>query len=563
MKRAYVTTCSRNRAASRFGSQTFRRSIAALLGLAILCCAASAAAQEWRYRVRPGDNVWDLAAKYLRSDVPWQKLQEHNNVADPLRLPPGSQMSFPVSWLKQQPAKAKVIGVQGSATARDARGKESPVTEGMQLGIGATLRTATDANLTLQFADGSRLLLQGDSELVLDKLSAYGATGMTDTRLRLPRGRAGNAVHPMRGPAANYIIATPNTISSVRGTQFRIGSDGTRSQAEVTEGKVAVSGGGGQVLLKRGQGTASDANNRPLPPRELLAAPEPASIALSLDQIPARLTWKPVPGAVRYRVQVSATPEFVTLLHDRVVDGAQDALPALPDGTYSVRVRAIDDRDIEGQDATVSVHAARQPPFAIAPTEGSSTDAERPRFRWASMGDGVRYRFQLASAAGFDAPLVDQTIKSTDLRSPQALAPGDYQWRVAAIDSEDRATGFSEGQHFNVRAPGPGPELQSEAAAADKRTLQIRWPAGAEGQRFRFQLSRKADFSKLEVDRELDENQITLPKLRTGTWYARIQTIESDGYAGPYGPTQTIKLGCLSCRIAAIGGGVVLILLAL
>ncbi|WP_242113151.1 FecR domain-containing protein [Luteimonas aquatica] len=555
---------SRVRPPRRPGAAAIRRILwSALLGLAALCCVDAASAQEWRYRVRPGDNVWDLAAKYLRNDVPWQKLQAHNDIPDPLRLPPGSQMRFPVAWLKQQPAKAKVVGVQGSAVARDAAGRESPVSEGMRLGIGATLRTAADANLTLEFADGSRLLLQGDSELVLDKLSAYGATGMTDTRLRLPRGRAGNAVRPMRGPAANYIIATPHTISSVRGTRFRIGSDGTRSQSEVTEGKVAVSGGGGQVLLKPGQGTASGSDNRPLPPRALLAAPEPASIALSLDQIPARLTWKPVPGAARYRVQVSATPEFVTLLHDRVADAPQDALPALADGTYSVRVRAIDENGIEGLDATVSLRAARQPPFAIAPSEGSSTDAERPRFRWASMGEGVRYRFQLAGAAGFDAPLADQTVKSTDLRSPQALTPGDYQWRVAAIDSEDRATGFSEGQHFSVRAPGPGPELQSGSGAADKRTLQVRWPAGAEGQRFRFQLSRKADFSRLEVDRELDDNQITLPGMRSGTWYARIQTIDSDGYAGPYGPTQTIKMGCLSCRIAAIGGGVVLVLLAL
>ena len=65
------------------------------------------------------------------------------------------------------------------------------------------------------------------------------------------------------------------------------------------------------------------------------------------------------------------------------------------------------------------------------------------------------------------------------------------------------------------------------------------------------------------MDRELDINQITLPGLRSGTWYARTQTIDSDGYAGPFGPAQSIKLGCLLCRIATIGGGTALLLLAL
>ena len=69
----------------------------------------------------------------------------------------------------------------------------------MALGIGTTLFTSADASLTLQFADGSRLLLHGGSELKLDKLSAYGATGMTDTRMRLPKGRTSSEVKPLRG----------------------------------------------------------------------------------------------------------------------------------------------------------------------------------------------------------------------------------------------------------------------------------------------------------------------------------------------------------------------------
>lgn len=542
-----------------------RRRLRHFVSIGLLCLVAvssigAAAAQEWRYRVRPGDNVWDLAGRYVRSDIAWQRLQAHNGIDDPYRLAPGSVMRFPVAWLKQQPAKARVVTVHGDATVVDPRdGRSSAITADMQVGIGSVLHTDPDASLTLEFADGSRLLLQGGSELALDKLSSYGATGMVDTRMRLPKGRTSSEVRPMHGPASHFIIETPGTMSSVRGTRFRIGSDGVRSQAEVTEGQVAVTGNGRQILLAPGQGTASGPDGQLLAPLALLHAP--AALALDAGQRPMLLQWTSVPDARHYRVQVGATPDFLSLLHDRVVTENQDALAALPDGVYGVRVRAIDAHGIEGLDAVIEPHIVLAPPFTLAPIEGGSTDAPRPRFRWMSMGRDVRYRLQLAGPAGFEQPLLNAgDLRENDLRSPQALAPGLYHWRIAAIDEAGRASAFSDAVRFEVLAEGTGPQV--EGGEADGKVLHVRWPAAQEEQHFRFQLSRKPDFSTLEIDRELDDQQVALPGLRSGKWYARVQIVESDGYAHPFGPTQTLKLGCLLCRLAA-GGGIVLLLLAL
>lgn len=528
--------------------------------LVVVPSIGTASAQEWRYRVRPGDNVWDLAGRYVRSDIAWQRLQAHNGIDDPYRLSPGSVMLFPVAWLKQQPAKARVVTVHGDAVVVDPRdGRSSAIVAGAEVGIGSILRTDPDASLTLEFADGSRLLLQGDSELALDKLSSYGATGMVDTRMRLPRGRVGSEVRPMRGPASHFIIETPDTMSSVRGTRFRIGSDGMRSQAEVTEGQVAVTGNGRQIVLTPGQGTASGSDGQLLAPRPLL--PQPGALSLDAGQRPMRLQWAPVPDARRYRVQVGATPDFLSLIHDRVVRENEDTLAALPDGVYGIRVRAIDANGIEGLDAVIEPQVVLAPPFTLAPIEGGRTEAQRPRFRWTSMGRDVRYHLQVAGQEGFEQPQLDAAdLRGSNLRSPQALAPGSYHWRIAAIDETGRASAFSDAARFEVLPEGAGPLV--EGGEADGKILHVRWPAAQEGQHFRFQLSRKPDFTTREIDRELDDQQISLPGLRSGKWYARVQVVESDGYAHPFGPTQTFKLGCLPCRIAA-GGGIVLLLLAL
>lgn len=533
--------------------------LALLFGLVALLAGLPGFANDWTYRMRPGDTVWDLSGKYLRKDIPSQQLQAHNRIADPHRIPPGTLIRLPVAWLKVQPAKATVVGIHGDAAAVDAQGQRRKIVQGMALGIGTTLFTSADASLTLQFADGSRLLLHGGSELKLDKLSAYGATGMTDTRMRLPKGRTSSEVKPLRGSGSHYIIETPDLMSSVRGTHFRVGSDGDDSQIEVTEGRVQVDGAGRKVLLRPNQGTVNAADGAPAAKSALLA--EPASVELDATQRPMLLRWAAVPGAERYRVQVGATAAFPYLLHDRVVTDLQDSIDGLPDGTHGIRVRAIDAQGIEGRDAVIEAQVTLAPPFAIETVDRSQVDVEQPRFRWGTMGPGVRYHFQLAGAGGFEKPLLDlPNLPATELRSPLLLPPGDYAWRIAAIDSDGRMSRYNDMVRFVVLPPATGPAVSGDLDTTDRRALHLRWPAGQAGQQFRFQLSPKADFSELTVDRTLAEHQIALPRLGTGTWHARVQVIDSDGYARPFGPGQSFKVGCAPCRWVAGGGALILLL---
>ena len=198
-----------------------------LMLVALLLSVFPAFAQDWNYRVRPGDTLWDLGARYLKPSVPWEQLQTHNRVADPYRLPPGTQLRFPVAWLQVQPAPARVLATRGLVQVGDT---DQPglrdVAQGDLLRIGQHLVTGADASVTIAFADDSRLQLRENSRLRLDQLSRYGHTGMVDTRLRLEQGRSSNRVTPAKGPASRYIIDAPTATSSVRGTVFRVSATG-------------------------------------------------------------------------------------------------------------------------------------------------------------------------------------------------------------------------------------------------------------------------------------------------------------------------------------------------
>ena len=541
----------------------------ALLGLAlVLLGLAPASAADWTYRVRPGDTVWDLARAHLRSDVPWQRLQEHNTIADPGRLAPGSRMGFPIEWLRVRPAKARVIAIEGSATASDSGRFDDAraVAADMQFGAGAALRTSTEASLTLAFADGSRLRLHGDSELQLDRLSAYGATGMVDTRMRLQRGRVTSSATRSRGPASRFVVDTPGLMSSVRGTEFRVAVDeGGQSRSEVVEGRVAVNGSGREVLVAAGRGTVSNAQRRPIPPVPLLQAPDLAAWPARLARIPAPLSWPAVDGARGYRLQVSRSEDFLTLLQDERVEQPQAAFRARAEGRVFARVRAIDGHGLEGLDATRALDIAAQPapPFVLAPQDGDGAAGPRPRLRWTQSTDEVlTYRVEVATDAAFQTPLVSANdLRKPVLRVPQDLVDGDYYWRVGATDAQGREGPFGDPVRFTVRPAGAGPELGAESADGG---LRVSWPATGEAdQQYRFQASRKADFREIDIDRTLGESHVELSDLKSGTWYLRVQAVDDDGFEHPFGPVQTVKLGCTPCRVLAGAGGVLLVLLAL
>lgn len=533
--------------------------------LFLLAAAASVQAQEWAYRVRPGDTLWDVAGAHLKPSIPWQRLQDHNRIANPYQLAPGSTLQIPLAWLDRQPAHARVVAVRGNATSRSAAGRDAPVTAGMSLGSGAVLKTSPDASLSLEFADGSRLLLLGDSELLLDRLTRFGRSGMADTRLRLQRGRIGNEVRRLRGPAANFVVDTPSASSAVRGTQFRVEAREGRTHTEVLEGRVAVNARNQRgALLRHGFGAVVVPGQAAIAAVALLPAPDLSRIAPLTQSARPALAWPQVPGAHGYRVQVGEHRRFDSVRVDMEVEAPRVQLPVLDAGHYAIRVRAIGKDGLEGRDAVTALQVDDQPapPYSIAPAAGSVVRTPDVVLRWTRAPGAVAYDYEIAGAAGFARPVARARVQDTaSIGLPDPLPPGDYAWRIRSIDASGKAGPFGDPLAFTVR---PLAEVNAidTAAPTDTREVTFRWQAGQPGQRYRFQMSRTPDFRKTEVDMLVDRAEATLPRLRGGTWYLRAQTIDVDGFEGPVPAPQQIDVPCRWCRIGA-GAGALLILLSL
>jgi len=499
--------------------------------------------QEWIYTVRPGDTLWSITAEHLVKMDYWPKLQALNGVADTEQLPPGSKLRIPVAWLKRLPAMAQVVSVQGQAQATlAATGQSAPIQVGQFLESGDSVQTGPDSNVTLEFGDGSRALVQADSQLTLESLRSRGRTKVMDTVLSLLQGRVENRVIPRLEAGSRYQISTPVATSAVRGTHYRLGMDSGAETArtEVLEGGVALQGERGRRSVNKGFGALAQAGKPLAPPVALLAAPDTASLPPVVTRVPIQLRFPALKGAVAYRAQIAANARFETLLFDGVLTLPGVRGPDLPDGDYVLRLRAIDGQGLEGRDAyhRFRLHARPEPPLLVYPAHQSALLAPALRFEWSEPAKAVSYHFQLADDESFAAPLLDIANQPGSRLTPErTLEPRRYYWRVSVRDETGREGPFSDPQLVRVQ-----PVLALEPPEVAAETMTFRWGAGLPGQQYEFQMARDADFEQIIVSRQVSEPQLTVPRPESGFYYLRMRLIDTDGFIGPYGATQRINV---------------------
>lgn len=499
-------------------------------------------AEDFVYVVRPGDNPWNLTQRYLKSIRLWPALQEYNQITEANSIIPGQRLRIPVAWLRPTSVVARIVDLRGAAEM--VRGEERlALRTGMAVTLGASVRTGPESSLAIEYPDGSRSLLGPDSELRLVNLARLPVAAAQQVRIDLRRGRLENAVQrqPSNG-GGRFVIDTPAAVAAVRGTRFRIVAHDDALRAETLEGSVLLANRAGRAVVGDGRGSLAHAGRPPARPVALLAAPQLDQMPERLDRLPLQFAFPAVTGALHYRTQLAPLPGFSAVASDRVSQAPRATSSAdLANGSYLVRVRAIDANGLEGLDANrqVVIHARPEPPMLRQPAPDGIVVDERPEFLWSEGSAPGDYRFQLASNAQFAPLLVDVgEIARPPFVAPHALPLGQYYWRVARRTPVDGEGPFSDAQPFRRLPASPTVDAPQQAG----NRLNLRWRAGAPDERYQLQLSPDQAFASDVIEAETSQPVLSIDKPAAGVYFVRVRTLAPGQPASPWGETQRVEV---------------------
>jgi hypothetical protein len=525
--------------------------------LALLSYAGpTAALADAAHVVQTGDNLYVLARRYLDDPRQWPQLQSINQIKDPLRLMPGRTLVIPAALLRLPTAAAEVLHVAGQPRIQVGPGLDpTPLAVGGRVAEGARIEVGDGGFVTLRLADGSVVRLTTGSTIRWRELRRAPDGSRAQSSIELERGRVDATVKPLPASGNRFEIRTPLAVGGVRGTSFGVAlADNGDFVGDVREGAIQVQPltmAHGQVplLLRMGNGARVGSASTGLTMSRLLAAPDLSAVPQVVEDIAMfELPLPDGPLTTAWQVHSASDDAGDNVLRNATFTQPRARFVGLEDGRYRLAVRAINVQGIPGEEATrdLIVNARPPSPLLLEPRPGSrlpTSDIEM----LCTEGAGVEgYRFQLARDTGF-TDLID--IASDAVRchhTAQALPPGRYQWRVAAVSRDvgglrDQGP-FSQAVAFTVVALPPVPQgLLLDTGMPD--TLAIQWGAGLGGPwRFRIQMARDAGFTELLEDRELAEPSYARALPAPGVYHVRVQQIDADGLTGAWTGHQRLEV---------------------
>jgi len=478
----------------------------------------------WRYTVRPGDNLITLGKQHLINPDDWKVVQRLNKIKNPYRMFAGKTLRVPLGLVKQRPAKAEIVFVNGAAYLQRSAKQQDPLTVGQQLTAGATITTEDKSKVVIQFADGTTTELASNSRLKLDSMSLYSGGAMVDTKLRLQKGQLETHANPKHIEGNKTQVITPSAIAAVRGTQFRVTADDKATTQETLDGSVVLGAQGGEVAVDKGVGSKAEFGKAPIPPVTLLPAASAKGLKQQYQTLPVTFDMPRMAGATAWAGKVATTAKLEHLVAEAEAQGQQLVFADVPDGDYFLNFRAKDKNGIAGYDAMhqFTVNARPLQPSVIAPVEAGVVRDAHPVLAWQPVDGAQLYAVEIAKDSAFKTPVEAKRITDAQHKVDVTLDGGDYYWRVSSIamneqGQEDRGPALKVSQFTYKPLP---PVMVETIAPLDGFSYLATLDNTFNGQKKVWQgrdLGEKFGFSLREYGKQ------TL----------RIQHLDADGAVGP------------------------------
>lgn len=247
--------------------------------------------------------------------------------------------------------QARFVGIDGKVEVKKVNSvKWVAADQGTTLNKGDLIQTGGDGLARITFPDGSIYTVKPDTLITVEE-NTKTLDRSTRVGVRITSGKVDLATSSFEGPNSAAEVSFENARASVKeNSRVAVRSDPDKQQHEITvaQGSTQLQRGSERVELVRfdrmsfptgGEATMS----RVLAPPELLKPVHLSPISVAVPKRAAvNFEWRPVAGAVGYRLSVSTSAMFSNLVADKRTSGPSAEVTGLDAGDYFWSVRAVD-----------------------------------------------------------------------------------------------------------------------------------------------------------------------------------------------------------------------------
>ena len=176
-------------------------------------------------------------------------------------------------------------------------------------------------------------------------------------------------------------------------------------------------------------------------------------------------------------------------------------------------------------------------PNLVFPAKGAVVRNAQPNLQWNAAADAKLYAVELATDADFKSIVTAGRADTTSYQPSQALAPGQYFWRVASIAKdangvEDQSPHLNVSQ-FSYKALPPAPDIRQLTVKVEKNRVFVKTLPPGDGLHYQATLHNPLNKQeKVWVGADLQEVFSFLLK-EYGKQVLSIVQVDADGVAGP------------------------------
>ncbi|MDX1754729.1 MAG: FecR family protein [Marinobacter sp.] len=496
---------------------------------------ANAASPYWLYTLQANESVETVARELLSGQHTAAHLLAFNQHNPASSFQAGDSLRLPLAWLKRQPEPAKATSVSGQVRLiSGADGRQRPLTDHTLIRVGDEI-VSRGGNATIELADGSIIRVGPDSRLVFNKLTQYGKSGMTDTRIRLTHGELETRVMPLMDGGARFEVETPSAVAAVRGTTFALQARPGTTTLQVTEGLVSFGPRGRSRNIPAGYSASVD-NRTPNPVTiyKLPPAPEPLPLPSALQRLPATLDWVP-DGASGHQVDIFEA-DSGRWVKSETVSGQGYQLDYLDNGRYDIRLATLNARGIAGMPATVSVDVElqAQPAKLDVPAADASVNDDMPEFRWQYQGENEVARVEIAATDQFsDLIATSEWAPDNSALPNRPLSPGQYYWRVVT-EAGGNSVATSETRSLVVN--GTLPPVQIISINYIDNQVRVFWEATDTATGYLMQLAEEPKFQNVIKEATVKDTTAALRLIPGRRYFVRLKALSDGPLASRWGP---------------------------